>query len=85
MELLIPEEMSPISFRSSCLDSFFPATTQDMCVNYPNITGHCWRCNQQNHEDLILLHFSGNIKFIYILCLLPASVCPPPEGTSAGF
>lgn len=47
MELLIPEEMSPISFRSSCLDSFFPATTQDMCVNYPIITGHCWRCNQQ--------------------------------------
>lgn len=31
MELLIPEEMSPISFRSSCLDSFFPATIQDMC------------------------------------------------------
>lgn len=27
MELLIPEEMSPISFRSSCFDSFFPAHT----------------------------------------------------------
>lgn len=24
MELLIPDEMSPISFKSSCLDSFFP-------------------------------------------------------------
>lgn len=27
MELLIPDEMSPISFKSSCLDSFFPART----------------------------------------------------------
>lgn len=27
MELLIPDEMSPISFRSSCLDSFFPIKT----------------------------------------------------------
>ena len=28
MELLMPDEMSPISFRSSCFDSFFPADAQ---------------------------------------------------------
>lgn len=28
MELLMPDEMSPISFRSSCFDSFFPADVQ---------------------------------------------------------
>lgn len=28
MELLIPDEMSPISFKSSCLDSFFPTKTK---------------------------------------------------------
>ena len=28
---------------------------------------------------------SNNHSSTYILCLLPASVCPPPEGMSGGF
>lgn len=53
MELLIPEEMSPISFRSSCLDSFFPAkdAKYDALITHfitDTITRCCGRCQQQN-------------------------------------
>lgn len=70
MELLIPDEISPISFRSSCLDSFFPARQKVLINHSSNMSGFYTINNNEN---------------IYTLCLPPASVCPPPEDMSGGF
>lgn len=98
MELLIPDEMSPISFRSSCLDSFFPERTKNMIsglnilllllsiiesstdkvyVSSEGLTLQVWTKH--------LFKNSNHYRFAYILCLLPASACLPPEDTSGGF
>lgn len=96
MELLIPDEMSPISFRSSCLDSFFPERTNNisglkillqLLSIIESSTNKVYVCS----EGLTLqvwtkyLFNSNHYSFAYILCLLPASVSLPPEDTSGGF
>lgn len=81
MELLIPDEISPISFRSSCLDSFFPARQKVLLNHSSNMSGFYNNKLNQKHTTSTV----NNNENIYTLCLPPASVCPPPEDMSGGF
>lgn len=75
MELLIPEEISPISFKSSCFETFFPEIRRDKLLEKMQTPALC--CFGRAGAIVLLAQMSDQPGTTHSLGLLAAFVCLP--------